>query len=112
MSQQYQFEGTKYSTPGVASLIPIQSQLFMWEKITELRDNTELDYLQVFSFTPETSQDGTLNQKVIHSQEYPPYLREHIFPTSTPVRAKVFIIDDITHCRPCSHTSTNFWYKR
>ena len=50
------------------------------------------DYLQVFSLSCDYGR-----QRIKHMQEMPEYAREYIIDVETPVKAKVFVIDDETH---------------
>ena len=52
------------------------------------------DYLQVFELSEENGM-----QKIVHSQEEPEYKREYLIKTDVPfLNAKIFVIDDETHC--------------
>jgi hypothetical protein len=53
----------------------------------------EQDYLQVFELSEEKG-----FQKIIHTQECPPYRKEYLFSPFFPVvMAKIYIINDETH---------------
>lgn len=85
-------------TRGIANTLPEELHLLLWELVEEARQETELDYLQVFELTPE--QDVTLStpvQKIIHRQEQPPYKKEYLFPIEQTVEEKIFIIDSHTY---------------
>lgn len=66
----------------------------MWYMIETM--TADQDYLQIFELKQELV-DGRLKQKLIHSQEQPPYRKEMIFEAANPVTRKVYIIDDKTH---------------
>jgi len=40
VTQKYKFDGPKYSTQGVSSTIPLETQLIMWQLISELAKST------------------------------------------------------------------------
>lgn len=91
------FDKQKYITRGIQSEIPIWIQKFMWKSI-DCMDISHKDYLQVFNLE-QLAQSGIFLQRIIHKQEQPVYSKEYCFlPTSNIVDAKVFVIDDGTHC--------------
>lgn len=58
---------------------------------------SEKDYLQVFLL--QESFDGKQwRQKIIHTQEQPFYMMEHLLKSTHIVNARIYVIDDITHC--------------
>ncbi len=82
------FDKEKYVTSGVDSTVPPFLQYFMWNAIDTM-DVPEKDYLQIFKLS---------SQHIIHSQEQPPYCRKYsIMSSSTPLKAKIYVIDDYTH---------------
>jgi hypothetical protein len=85
------FNGAKYVTKGIVAEIGPVTQLMLWLMIDEV--SVEKDYLQVF----DLSKEGDM-QKVIHTQEEPPYKRECLFRAEKVVDAKIFVIDDMTYC--------------
>ena len=92
------FAGPRYITRGVNEKIPVELQLILWLIIDNLkRDGIRLDYLQVFELSPDMN-DDTSGQKIIHSQEKPPYRREHILKALwQPISCRVWVIDDGDH---------------
>ena len=80
----------RYLTCGIDSTIPLELQLFMWECIDRLPQ--ERDYLQVFELKPV----GSL-QSITHSSEEPEYHMEYLLPLDTPIKEKLYIIDDGDH---------------
>ena len=44
-----------------------------------------------------TDHEGRRAQKIVHTQEQPPYEKEYILLTDEIVTEKVFVIDDETH---------------
>ncbi|MGN0679813.1 MAG: DUF960 family protein, partial [Oscillospiraceae bacterium] len=63
----------------------------LWGLIDSM-EVAEKDYLQVFLLSDENGK-----QKIIHEQEQPEYRKEYLFPSDTPITAKIFVIDDETH---------------
>ncbi len=81
----------RYLTRGVQTVIPFELQFFMWELIDQLPEPK--DYFQVFKLTV---QDG--KQHISHESEQPEYHKEYDIETANPIEAKIYIIDDGTHC--------------
>ena len=84
------FESSRYSTSEIAADLPLDLQLLLWGLIDQLK--TERDYLQVFDLS--LTDQG---QRIVHSQEQPPYQAEYTFPTLASRQGKVFVIDDGGH---------------
>lgn len=84
------FRSQRFLTRGVASSIPLPLQLTMWGMIEQIPTP---DYLQIFTLT---GKDG--EQSILHEQEEPVYCRKVLLPYPYPVNAKVYVIDDDTHC--------------
>ena len=80
----------RYLTCGVDSTIPLELQLFLWECVDRLP--APKDYLQVFELKPV----GSL-QSITHSSEEPEYHMEYLLPSDTPIKEKLYIIDDGDH---------------
>ena len=85
------FQGQRYLTRGVQTAIPFELQFFMWELIDQLPEPK--DYFQVFKLTV---QDG--KQHISHESEQPEYHKEYDIKTEKPIEAKIYVIDDDTHC--------------
>lgn len=86
------FKGKRLSTRGVAEKVTLKLQMVMWNMIDTM--GVLKDYLQVFELSEENGM-----QKIIHSQEAPPYKKEYLLKTDAPfLHAKIFVIDDGTHC--------------
>lgn len=85
------FTNQRYLTRGVDESIPPRLQALLWNLINLLPP--ERDYLQVFSLSPFGGM-----QQVIHTSEEPEYKKVLLFPSDTPVTAKVYVIDDNDHC--------------
>ena len=83
-------ESKRFLTCGVDETIPLELQLFMWECIERMP--APKDYLQVFELKPV----GCL-QSITHSSEEPEYRMEYLLPLDTPIKEKLYIIDDGTH---------------
>ena len=84
------FTNQRYLTRGVYESIPPRLQALLWNLIDLLPP--ERDYLQVFSLSPFGGM-----QQVIHTSEEPEYKKVFLFPSDTPVTAKVYVIDDDDH---------------
>ena len=85
------FTSPCYATRGVTTTVPLMLQIILWNSIDSM-EVAEKDYLQVFHLSAENGK-----QKIIHSQEQPPYERTLEFRTDNPITAKIFVIDDETH---------------
>lgn len=89
------FDGKPYITQGVAHNIPEYLQNLLWY-IIEIMDVPQKDHLQVFELQ-EVIIEGKIKQRILHTQECPPYRKEHHIPVQKAVSAKVFAIDDSDH---------------
>ena len=93
------FDGRKYITRKANSKLPMVVQDLLWEMIERARDETELDYLQVYDLKPHRVRVGSdpdkevFIQKVMHHQEQPHYSSETYLPITEPISDRVFIID-------------------
>ena len=90
------FQNDRYITRGIQTEIPVFTTILLWEMIEAARQETTLDYLQVFRLYP-AYEKGESMQKIVHTQEQPPYQKTVCFPCEHPVQAKIFCIDDETH---------------
>lgn len=83
-------------TRGVADIIPVGVQIFLWSLLDELvaKMAEEPDYLQVFEFSGDNG-----NQTIIHRQENPPYQAVYQFgKVEKPLQHKIYVIDDVEYC--------------
>ena len=85
------FNFNRYITKGVQAEIPPELQLFMWELIDHMP--SPKDYLQVFKLSINRGK-----QHISHESEQPEYHKEYDIETVNPITAKVYVIDDETHC--------------
>ena len=85
------FKTEKYLTRGVRNIIPLPTQLIMWDMIFNLP--VSKDYLQIFELR---ANDGM--QFITHIQEQPDYRRTVTFKTPSAITQKVYVIDDGDHC--------------
>ncbi len=85
------FSKNRYLTKGVQEEIPLELQLFMWERISSLP--IEKGYLQIFRLS---CKDKKLT--VIHEQEQPKYKHTYTFAYPNAIEEKVYVIDDGDHC--------------
>ena len=84
------FDSKRYLTCGVDSTIPLELQLFLWECVERMP--APKDYLQVFELKPIWNL-----QSISHRSEEPEYHMEYLFPLDTPIKEKLYIIDDGDH---------------
>lgn len=92
------FNNTGYSTQGFANEIPIVVQLMISSMLhTRIQKQKQVDYLQVFKLSRETSPNGVVSQKIVHKQEQPPMEDVCYLVTDEAVNETVFCIDDETH---------------
>ena len=84
------FDSKRYLTCGVDSTIPLELQLFLWECVDGLPEPR--DHLQVF----DLKQVGIL-QCITHRSEEPEYHMEYLLPSDSPIKEKLYIIDDGDH---------------
>ena len=91
------FTGTRYITCGIGNEVPVELQTVLWDLIDMDKQKGEvLDYLQVFKLKP-VFENGMEVQEIIHSQEQPSRKKTITIQIKTPITAKIFVIDDITH---------------
>lgn len=90
------FTGSKYITHGIHTEIPLLLQNILWYLI-ETMEVPEKNYLQVFQLSQAT-EDGGSRQRIIHTQNQPPFQKEYIIHTKQIVTAKIYVIDGKTHC--------------
>ncbi|MFZ5968231.1 MAG: DUF960 family protein [Bacillota bacterium] len=89
------FNNARYVTQKVTGSVPGYIQNLLWY-LVEIMEVSKKDYLQVFELI-KTTQDGKSFQKILHKQEQPKYMKEHIIPIKSPVTARIYVIDDGTH---------------
>ncbi|MBQ3161987.1 MAG: DUF960 domain-containing protein [Oscillospiraceae bacterium] len=85
------FNSNRYLTRGVQTEIPSELQFFMWECIDQLPEPK--DRFQIFRLTIQDDK-----QHVSHESEQPEYHKEYDIDTANPIEAKIYVIDDETHC--------------
>ena len=89
------FNNQRYATKGIIAEVPEYLQNMIWYMIESMEVEVK-DYLQVFELKTETA-NGKPMQRLIHTQEQPEYKNEIVFAATTPVTAKIYVIDDKTH---------------
>lgn len=89
-------QNDKFVTQGVQRLIPYELQAVMWVLMDQV-PKRDRDYLQVFELS-KVRVGKEILQRIVHHQEMPHYCRSHRLMMTNPVQAKVYIIDDVTHC--------------
>ena len=85
------FQTEKYLTRGVKNIVPVTTQLIMWDMIFNLP--VSKDYLQIFELR---ANDGM--QIITHIQEQPDYRRTVTFKSPAAITQKIYVIDDGDHC--------------
>lgn len=100
MQQLFDSSKPRYITSDIQENLPLELIQYLWKCIEEAKNETVLDYLQVFklnkSYDPELKQ---MKQIIIHSQEEPVYTKEYSIEIVGEIGIKdtVFAIDDIDH---------------
>jgi Staphylococcal protein of unknown function (DUF960). len=89
------FSNPRYITRGVQIEIPPELQIFMLALIDNMT-TLQKDYLQVFTLE-RIEMGGSILQKIIHSQQVPPYTATYCVGTEKPLNQKVYVIDDEDH---------------
>ena len=85
------FPGNRLATSNILREVPVGWQMMMWTFVDLLP--IEQDYLQVFELSEV---DGS--QRIVHTQECPPYRKEYTFPPNfRTVNGRIYIINDETH---------------
>lgn len=94
------FDPPRYATRGVMKFLSPEVQFTLWAMIDllRLRGGARPDYLQIFELSPSDGDRGDHNQTVVHRQGQPTYLATTSICVADPVAAKIYVIDDGTHC--------------
>ncbi len=83
----------RYITNGVADMIPLQLQVFLWHLYDDIKLNNQYDYLQVFKI--KKINQCHCNLSIIHEQEYPTYTATYqILIDHNLTDIKVYIIEN------------------
>ena len=92
----YKFNGARYLTRGIQAEIPLALQSILWFMVDDnIKKGLPMDYLQIFKLMPY-HKDGTVYQKIIHSQEIPQREKTAIINViDKPISEKIYIIDDL-----------------
>lgn len=90
------FNNPAYMTKGFQSTIPVAVQLILFQLINDIKTSCNIDYLQIFELSTNAVGDVEM-QRIIHKQEQPDLKRTYLFPVTSTVNAKVFVIDDGDH---------------
>lgn len=93
-------EKKRYLTKGIATSMPDEYILLMWQWIDLLvqEKGKDVDYLQVFEYEI-AEENGRNYQQVTHSQEEPFYKEVYrLEVTEACVTGKVFVTDDSEQC--------------
>lgn len=85
--------GKRYITRGVENNVPLYLIMIMWELIDREKQNTALDYLQIFRLSTEDNK-----QKIVHEQEQPkPFKKTYVYRMPETFTGKIYVIDDGDH---------------
>lgn len=83
----------KLATRSVSEEIPLEIQVLLWRLIDGMKnEHIQVDYLQVFELSIETAM-GDVFQKIVHSQEQPPYKNEMLFNVYRPINTRLWAVD-------------------
>ncbi len=89
------FDNPRYLSKGVNEKVSIFVQMLLWDMVDEI--DISKDYLQIFNLTP-IDINGVKVQKIVHTQEQPPYTRVVVLNGLTkPIKEKIYVIDDGEH---------------
>lgn len=89
------FDNPRYLSKGVNETVSIFVQMLLWDMIDEI--NISKDSFQIFNLTP-IDVNGVKVQKIVHTQEQPPYTRVVVLNNLTkPINEKIYVIDDGEH---------------
>lgn len=86
------FNKLKYISVGIDNNIPTDLQLFLWNLIDTMNVEKK-DYLQVFKIS-SIYKENTFKLIVIHSQELPNYIKEHLIAMNILINEKIYVIDE------------------
>ena len=93
------FNNPGYMTRGFQAEVPIETQLMIYDCLDKARQSLkEMDYLQVFKLD-KVSSNGSYHQRVVHSQEVPPFEKTVYLtlPEDRIITTKIYVIDDGDH---------------
>ena len=83
----------RYITSGVQSNVPLYLIMILWELIDREKQNTKLDYLQIFRLSKENGK-----QRIVHEQEQPkPFKKTYVYRMPETFIGKIYVIDDGDH---------------
>ena len=82
----------RYSTRTIAEAIDLDIQLCLWGLIDKWKkQNSELDYLQVFELSIVQVNDNSI-QKIVHWQEQPAIKQEAYFQVCKPIEERLWVV--------------------
>lgn len=83
----------RYITKGIESSVPLYLIMILWELIDREKQNTRLDYLQIFRLSKENGK-----QRIVHEQEQPkPFKKAYVYRMPETFTGKIYVIDDGDH---------------
>lgn len=86
----------RYVTKGVSENVDIRLQIIIWNLVDELKEQMEVDYLQIFNI----SQINKSRIEITHKQEIPEYKAIYEIDRQDIVLendAKIYVIDDVEY---------------
>ncbi|HFR4142337.1 TPA: DUF960 family protein [Bacillus cereus] len=92
------FRGKRYITKNAEDVLPLSLQIQMFDLIEAARNQIKLDYLQTFKCSIISGSGNISLQKIVHSQEVPPYKNTINIKCERIINAKVFVIDSGDYC--------------
>ena len=83
----------RYITKGIESSVPLYLIMILWELIDREKQNTKLDYLQIFRLSKENGK-----QRIVHEQEqHKPFKKTYVYRMLETFTGKIYVIDDGDH---------------
>lgn len=88
----------RHLSRGIHEEIPLNIQAMLWDILDKrIASGAKMDYLQIFDLIAKGDEEYPI-QYVLHRQEVPEHRKEWTAECKKPVTAKIYIIDDGTHC--------------
>ena len=79
-----------YITKGIESSVPLYLIMILWKLIDREKQNTKLDYLQIFRLSKENGK-----QRIVHEQEQPkPFKKTYVYRMPETFTGKIYVIGD------------------
>ena len=76
----------RYITSGIENSVPLYLIMILWELIDREKQNTKLDYLQIFRLSKENGK-----QRIVHEQEQPkPFKKTYVYRMPETFTGKIY----------------------